>query len=824
MGAAHETIVQSGYSHLMEHLVFKSTKNFPKNSIMDRVAEYGGNINAYTDHESTCFYINISKEYLIQAIEILAELVKNANFSESEFISEKNVVIEELKQYRNDPEDFFIESIPAYVDEDCHYAKPIIGLLPTLEKATSDDLRRFYKAYYIPQNAFLCISGNFDSSALPQICQSYIGDWCSEAKVKKNKTHQKQKGKDSSHDLPRLKALWRTKDRVKYIPQSVSKQMVAFILPDLADHHPFSQALHLINMVFAIGQNSRLYQNLYTQKHLVDHIKTTSLSGIYDGMTLIVVYPRKDSDIPQIVDIFTHEFHKLLSYDISTDELEFVKKQLINSSRYVYEYMEVLAQSLGEEEILGDYLTFFDYEQDIQKVTKADISRLLSSYYHKDIFQICLTGGKKLYDTLGISNKNIKMPYKVSQNDGVSQTTLPNGLKVLLKKSSEKSICGISLAIRSSQIDENAQTLGYNQLTSSLLLYGNARRDYQQCLSFCTKFGIQASVSHGKETTKLNIKCFSENLYESLELLHDFYFTPTFDDKHFKNLRENFISNILRIQDFPQSEAVYLWKKMIFGKHSNLVSRDGSIQTLSKAKCTHIKSWYAEKIIGAGATLCIVGDFDLQKTLDCIWDLFHHGTFDVSQQHRPIEVAPSLKTKITKNKGLDQSIINLGGFCMPGKDLPRRGQMCVLSQIIGGDISSRMFDIFREKHGISYQADFDFEMLTDIGYYNMFLIVDKKAENFAIDLLKKMLSHLQATGATPLEIVRAKSYIIGQMKIDQESVLMQANTLSSLLTLGFDYDFYLRRAERIENVKNDDILHILNDYFHYCDQYLQILH
>ena len=141
MGSAYETDEEAGYSHLMEHLVFKSTEKYPNNTLMDAAASLGTTLNAYTEYESTCYYLNVPSEYLKAGIELLYEIAFKANFSDREFRTEKKVVIEELKQYQNDPEDTFIENIPRLVLKDSPYNKLIIGNLSSLKKATAGDLR-----------------------------------------------------------------------------------------------------------------------------------------------------------------------------------------------------------------------------------------------------------------------------------------------------------------------------------------------------------------------------------------------------------------------------------------------------------------------------------------------------------------------------------------------------------------------------------------------------------------------------------------------------------------------------------------------------------
>jgi predicted Zn-dependent peptidase len=255
-----------------------------------------------------------------------------------------------------------------------------------------------------------------------------------------------------------------------------------------------------------------------------------------------------------------------------------------------------------------------------------------------------------------------------------------------------------------------------------------------------------------------------------------------------------------------------------------VLSKDGTLKTLKQFSKKKVVDWYKNKVYTAPATLCIVGDIDFQRTIDFIGRMFSKCSFTKDLGHRSIVVSPCEKNKIVVNRGLDQSIINLGGFCMPGRDVELRGGMSVLAQIIGGDINSRMFDLLREKHGIAYSAEFDYDLLNDLGYFDMFTIVDKEKEDFAIELLLKIQADLKRDGVSEGEITKAKNYILGQTLMEEESVLSQAQVISSLLALGYDYEFYLQREDRIKGVCGDGVMKILEEYFNFEDEYLHVLH
>ncbi|HNX01568.1 MAG TPA: pitrilysin family protein, partial [Candidatus Cloacimonadota bacterium] len=293
IGSCWERLDEAGYSHLTEHLVFKSTEHYPKNSIMEAASYLGGTINAYTEFDSTCFYITLPSEFLDRGMELLAELVFHANYSDREFKSERSVVVEELKQYRNDPEDFFIEEIPKLYFDKNPYKRPIIGTEESLAASTPNRLREFYHRYYVPDNCFIVVTGDIDPKILKSKVFAQFGSWRPAFVIDKEE---------------KVVDTYPNEFRFFKINKTVGRDLIAFTIPELSEQDPDSYTLSLITKAFAVGKNSRLHKRLYDQEQLVEQIKVHSLSGLYEGISVIEIVPKKGSSIEGIIFCFLDEF------------------------------------------------------------------------------------------------------------------------------------------------------------------------------------------------------------------------------------------------------------------------------------------------------------------------------------------------------------------------------------------------------------------------------------------------------------------------------------------------------------------------------------
>ena len=808
-GSAWEEKSEAGFSHFIEHLVFKSTQKYPDNSIMEKVTFLGGQINAYTEYDSTCFYVTLPAEYFDEGIEILAEIAQNVKFREEDFRFEKQVIIEELKQFQNDPEDFFIEEIAEKYFQQNSYRNPIIGNFKSLNNAFLKDLKTFYQKKYVPGNCFLVISGDFQENILSNSLIKYFGDW----KQSKLKTKL-----SVAENFP-------SKPKIFSIQKDISNDMLAFVLPDLAESHPDSHALFLAYKILAIGKNSILFTRLFNEEKLIDNLKVHSFSGKNNGASIILIMPKKKADLHKISTIFFEELSKLRYFGIDERKFNEQKKELLFSFKYAFEYVESLASSLGNEEVLTTYENFLKYPEIIGRLTKSDFDKVIKKYFRIDSLYVFHTGKKSfnkesIKKTL-VSSKQIKQ-FRVQGKDFL-ETTLANGMKVLFKRVNGKPTIGIALSINASQLNETQKNRGINLMTGGLMLYGNKKLNHDQFLNFCTTHGINFGISPGTEATTVRLKCFREFLPMSLQLLSEVISYPTFPKDYFENLIQTYHSNLDRIKDYPHYYALKLWKEMMFGKQSNFLNKEGTKSSLHRISLNRIRNWHQDYYRVRNMSLTIVGDFDFPKTMMNMDKLFPAQNNDMKINPAKAIIFPSSQRFKKREQNQNQAIINIGGFGCSSLEFDKNTAFHVLAQIIGGDTNSILFRELREKKGLAYSVDFEFRSIKELGYFMASVIVDKKNEKQVIDQIISILDEIRKNGITKEDLEKTKNYIRGQRLLEEESMLAQAHIISVLEATGFGYEHYLKREERLHKVDLNSIHKIAAEYFKEDGYFIHVL-
>ena len=809
IGSASEAKKEAGFSHFTEHLVFKNTENFKNNSIMEQATFSGGTMNAYTEYDSTCFYLTLPSEFTETGLKILSDIAYKVQFLNEDFISEKKVVIEELKQYMSDPEDFFVEEVAKKYLNGNPYSKPIIGNLESLKKAEVDDLERFYKKHYLPGNSFLVVTGDIKTDEFSALTKKYFADW---------KAGKKNKVNGAS------KTVYPKTPEYFHIHKKVRNDILAFVFPDLAETNPQAYPLSIASKAFSIGKNSMLYKRLFNEEMLIDTIRVHSLNGVNKGALIIVVMPKQKANIRKIIEVFCEETDRLNHSKISDIEISEHKKELMHFYKYSYEYVESLASGLGSEELTLGFDEFEKYPSKIRAIKKSEVDDVIDKYFNikkMNVFHLSKKGLDKIETDKLMSNYVSRK--KVATTKKYIETETGSGSKLLLRKISGKPTVGISISFEASQMNEFPHQRGLNLITSGMLLYGNKTHNYRQFINYCTSNGINFGVAARSETTSIRLKCFKEALIPSLELLSEVISTPIFPKDQLDNMKKSYASNLSRVKDYPDYYASQLWKEMIFGKKSNLVSREGGVSDLRKISRKKIEDWFSAYYLSNKFALAVVGDIDLNSVQKTCEKLFLRTGSTLKTNPQIAEINPSSDMFQRKRFGNDQSVIHLGGFGCKSSEPYKNTAFHVLAQIIGGDTNSILFREMREKRGLGYSVDFDFYSNRQTGIYAASITVDKKREEEALNLLKSILENIKNNGISKEDLEKTKNYIRGQRLMEEESVISRAQTLSVLEATGFGYEYFQKRDKRLKKVSLKSLKDVASEYFNDANFFIHVL-
>ena len=177
VGSMMERPEESGLSHFLEHMVFKGTEKRTARQIAEEMDAVGGQLNAFTGRDCTCFYAKVIDENLELAVDILSDMVINAAMDEAELEKERGVILEEIAMDEDSPEDLVHDMLQVAQFGEQSPGQPILGPASQIEKYTRDDLLRFRKAHYAPRETVVALAGSYDPDKALKWITEYFGGW-----------------------------------------------------------------------------------------------------------------------------------------------------------------------------------------------------------------------------------------------------------------------------------------------------------------------------------------------------------------------------------------------------------------------------------------------------------------------------------------------------------------------------------------------------------------------------------------------------------------------------------------------------------------------
>ena len=178
-GSGYETPETSGFSHFIEHILFRGTYSRSALDIAVEMDEIGGILNAYTAKEMTCFYAHTLSEHAPKALDIICDMLMNPKLDENDIELEKGVIKEEIALYNDSPEDLCADTFYKSIWNESMLGSNILGTEETVDSVTREKLVAHLNKFYVPERMVISIGGNFDEETVLNICRNYLSEMVS---------------------------------------------------------------------------------------------------------------------------------------------------------------------------------------------------------------------------------------------------------------------------------------------------------------------------------------------------------------------------------------------------------------------------------------------------------------------------------------------------------------------------------------------------------------------------------------------------------------------------------------------------------------------
>ncbi len=361
-GSVHEDKSVEGISHFIEHMTFKGTNNRSAMDIASQFDEIGGQGNAFTSKEMTCFFAKTLDSHILQGLDILSDMILNSKFAIKDINTEKNVVIEEIAMSEDSPEDVVVDRLCEAVWDGHPLANKILGKVDVVNNFTSNLLLDYKNKHYTTNNTVVTISGNFNDEVISFIKEKFSGlpniinnNIISNIEYKPNIAI-KEKDIEQNHICLGFKSYNNSQDDEYY-------------------------ALSVFNTIFGGGMSSRLFQKIREQLGLAYSIYSFPIRHKEGGLFCIYAGLNSCSE-EKVISLIINEINKILKSGVAKEEISKAREQLKASVIMGLESTSSRSAHMGRSVIMNGKIK--SLSEIIAKIDEVDYDRVIK--VAKDLF------------------------------------------------------------------------------------------------------------------------------------------------------------------------------------------------------------------------------------------------------------------------------------------------------------------------------------------------------------------------------------------------------------------------------------------------------
>lgn len=366
VGSTWEPTSLNGISHFIEHMVFKGTETRTPLQIATSLESVGGDLNAFTDREFTCYHATILSEHFEKAIDVLSDLVLHPTFSPKELDRERKVLLQELSMCEENPEEWISDLFFASVFKKEPLGQSVIGTKKNIQKISRAQLVKFFQEHYRPDNIVVSVAGNVSAETVKAVCEKYFTF------------------PSSQRTLPLKRPTSEFRARRKTVVTPATEQLHLMLgFPGVGFKDPRRFEALLTSFFLGGGMSSRLFQEVreiaalaYTVDCECVPFSDTGLMMIYVGMN--------NRSLKPCLEILSRELQKLVDVPLREEDLDLVKGQLTGTILLSSDQMDVRQESLGRNELIFNrYISVDEVIGEIKKVTPGRVQAFARDTFRK---------------------------------------------------------------------------------------------------------------------------------------------------------------------------------------------------------------------------------------------------------------------------------------------------------------------------------------------------------------------------------------------------------------------------------------------------------
>lgn len=830
VGSAREKPGRTGFAHLFEHLLFLESENLGKGGLDKLTARIGGSgANGSTSNDRTNYLQTVPNDALEKML--WAEADKLGWFintvTDPVLAKEKQVVKNEKRQsYDNAPygnTNYVIDK--AACPEDHPYSWQVIGSLEDLQNATLEDVKEFYRRWYVPNNVTLVVAGDFDTVQAKKWVEKYFGEI--------------KRGPDIA---PQVKRPCTIKENVRLYHEDNFAQLpeMNYAWTGVEQLNPDSYALDILTEYLTEGKKAPFYKVLVEEKKLTSNVNMGNTVSELAGQLQLQVRAFEGKDLDEVAAAVDEAFARFEKEGISEADISRIKA---GQERSFYNLMSsVLGKSsqLAQCNYLSNDPGCVEKEiKGILSVTPADVMRVYNKYIKGQKFvatsfvpkgQVALalenskkaevveekivTGAEAPVDpnveakyqrTPSSFDRLVEPPYGTASQakiPAVWEDRLSNGVRMYGIQNSEVPLVQFELVVDGGQLLDNINKVGVANLMARMMTQGTAKKTPQELEEAIQQLGASINVGAGTEDVRISVNTLAKNYDATLALVEEILLEPRWDAKEFDLLKQSTLSQIRQQSANPNAIAQNAFNTLIYGK-DNIRSRSilGTAESVGAITLDDVKAFYAKNISPSVARVHVVGAIDKAKVVSSFKNI--NSRWAAKNVEIPVYKTPSAPAKsqvyFYDVPDAKQSVIRFGYPALAATDADFYPATVMNYILGGGGFASQLTQQLREGKGYTYGIGSSFSGTKSPGAFSISSGVRTNVTLESAQLVKSILQDF-GKNYNEKDMETTKGFLIKSNARAFETAGAKLNMLENISKFGWKYDYVKDREQIVKGM------------------------
>jgi zinc protease len=807
-GSALEVKDNEGIAHFLEHMFFKGTPTRPGPQLAHDIESYGGEVNAFTSFDYTCYYINTPSLFLEKSVDILLDMVANPLFSEDEIPSERQVVFEEYRRAMDNPSQWnFIQLQKGSFT--AGYQHPILGREDTILNFSQQQIKSFRENFYNLENAMLVVAGDLRERETL------------EKKIRSFRLPHGQKSQFGPFDL-------KATDSINVHDKDIRQATLTLCFQAPGYVHEKAAAQDLAINCLAHGEMSRMYQALVAKTSLCNGVSGSTMYFANGGVHMLRMnFPVEN--LSKISALFMQTLQQAVAEGFKPEELNKIKNQYIASKVYERESIESFAFSLGHGFAQSGNIHCEEaFIEKIRSTTPVQVwEGLMEILKQSSHFTLQVPKDTKLTVPerelkkwqVGLKKTGIKLKLKFDSpklttskfDSAVQVAEVKPGIKFVYRKNDLTPTFVLHAYMKGGQSAENNKTAGIHHLMARLLTYGYKGMSYEKLKNELEFLSASLSGFSGKNAYGLTLHGQSKDMEKLTGHFFGTLYNPDVPKKFFEHERKIILRALENQKEDPMKQAFKAFYKMVFNGHAYALELAGTPQTLKAFTPTGLQRLHKNHLTKSELVITYCGDQDFSVIFPVIKELVK----DLDER-RPLKRAKTKPKPITgKREKLvfkrEQTQIVIGAPAY-GIGYKEDLYLKMITAHLSGQ-SSELFVEVRDRQGLCYSVSPVHVTALESGCWGIYIGSGSDKTERAIEAIMGIINKLRDHGIKREEFERIKTMMDGQnlLGIQTNEDYAQFYSIPVLHSQGLDFPHLNNEAIRQANYQ--DFQHFLKKYF-----------